>query len=82
MPFVLDASVTLSWVFDDEDHPFASQAMERIRADAAFVPAIWWFEVRNSLIVSERRGRLSAADSAAFLRALSRLPVSVDLNSP
>lgn len=78
MPFVLDASVTLCWVFGDEDHPFAIQAMERIRADTAFVPAIWWFEVRNTLIVSERRGRLTVADSAAFLRALSRLPVSVD----
>lgn len=78
MPFVLDASVTLCWVFDDEDHPFAIQAMERLRADTALVPAIWWFEVRNSLIVSERRGRLTAADSAAFLRALARLPVSVD----
>lgn len=78
MPFVLDASVTLCWVFDDEDHPLAGQAMDRIRSDTALVPAIWWFEVRNSLIVSERRGRLTVADSAAFLRALARLPVSVD----
>jgi predicted nucleic acid-binding protein len=78
MPFVLDASVTACWAFDDEDHPYASLALERIRTDTALVPAIWWFEVRNTLVVNERRRRLTEADTTAFLRVLSRLPVTVD----
>ncbi len=58
MPFVLDASIAACWAFDDEDHPTAVLALERIRGDASRVPSLWWFEVRNTLIVQERRGRL------------------------
>jgi len=42
------------------------------------VPSIWWFEVRNTLIVNERRGRITEADTAAFLLGLTRLGVMVD----
>jgi predicted nucleic acid-binding protein len=34
--------------------------------------------VRNTLIASERRGRLTEADTATFLRGLAHLRVSVD----
>ena len=78
MPFVLDASITACWVFDDEDHPAAAAALERLRTDEAVAPSLWWFEVRNTLIVSERRGRLAAADTTDFLRALSQLGVRMD----
>ena len=78
MPFVLDASIAACWAFDDEDHPAAALALERIRADEAIAPSLWWFEVRNTLIVNERRGRLSEADTAIFLRALSRFGVTID----
>ena len=78
MPFVLDASIAACWAFEDEGYPAATLALERIRTDEARVPSLWWFEVRNTLIVSERRGRLAEADTAAFLRGLSRLWVTVD----
>ena len=78
MPFVLDASIAACWAFDDEDHQVATLALERIRADEARAPSLWWFEVRNTLIVNERRGRLAEADTAAFLRELSRLGVTID----
>ncbi len=78
MPFVLDASVALCWAFEDEGHPAAGLALRRIRTDEAVVPALWWFELRNALLSNERRGRLTEAESAGFLRDLSRLPVTVD----
>ena len=78
MPFVLDASIAACWAFDDEDHPVAALALERVRTDEARVPSLWWFEVRNTLIVSERRGRLTESDTATFLHGLARLRVSVD----
>jgi len=78
MPFVLDASIAACWAFEDENHPAAALALERIRTDEALVPGIWWFEVRNTLIDNERRGRLSQADTAIFLRGLSRLGVTID----
>lgn len=78
MPFVLDASIAACWVFDDEDHPIAAAALERIRHDEAVAPSLWWFEVRNTLIVGERRGRLTEAATTAFLRELSRFGVLLD----
>ena len=78
MPFVLDASIAACWAFEDEDHPVAALALERIRTDEARVPSLWWFEVRNTLIVNERRRRLTESDTAAFLRGLARLGVTVD----
>jgi hypothetical protein len=68
MPFVLDASIAACWGFDDEDHLTAAPALERIRADEGRVPSLWWFEIRNTLIVNERRGRITEADTTAFLR--------------
>ena len=62
----------------DESHPVANLALERIRSDEARVPALWWFEVRNILIVNERRKRVTEIDTAAFLRHLARLRVTVD----
>ena len=78
MPFVLDASIVACWAFADEDHAVADLALEHMRTDEAIVPSLWWFEIRNILIVAERRKRLTEADTAAFLRRLGRLRVTVD----
>jgi predicted nucleic acid-binding protein len=78
MPFVIDASIAASWAFKDEGHAVATRALERLRTDIALAPALWWFEVRNALIVSERRGRITEVDTAAFLRGLARLGVTLD----
>ena len=56
----------------------ATEALERLRVDLALAPALLFFEVRNVLLVNERRGRLTEAQSAEFLRALSRLPIRID----
>ncbi|MGD0013668.1 MAG: type II toxin-antitoxin system VapC family toxin [Bryobacteraceae bacterium] len=78
MAFVLDASITACWVFQDEDHADADLAFLRMRAEEAVVPCLWWFEVRNILVVNERRGRIAESDTASFLANLSRLRVRVD----
>lgn len=78
MPFVLDASVAAAWAFEDEDHPVAAAALALIRSEEGRVPSLWWFELRNVLIVNERRGRLRETDTALFLRSVARLPVVVD----
>jgi|HubBroStandDraft_6_1064221.scaffolds.fasta_scaffold234285_4 predicted nucleic acid-binding protein len=70
MPFVLDASIAACWAFDDT-HRVAMSALKRVRTDEVRVPSLWWSEVRNTLIVSERRGRLTESDTAMFLRGLA-----------
>ncbi|MBI1788909.1 MAG: type II toxin-antitoxin system VapC family toxin [Acidobacteria bacterium] len=78
MPFVLDASVAACWAFQDEDHPQADLALAQVRADEAVAPALLWYEVRNILIVNERRKRLTESGTRAFLHDLSKLPIRVD----
>ena len=78
MPFVLDASVASAWAFEDEDHPHAAIAFERIRTDPAIVPTLWWFEVRNTLLMNERRGRLTESITTDFLQRIARLSITVD----
>ncbi len=78
MALVLDASVAACWAFQDENHPDAVLAFDRMRAEEAVVPSLWWFEVRNILIVSERRRRIREADTTAFLLNLSCLRIRVD----
>ncbi len=75
---VVDASVALSWLFDDEDEPRAAQALELLAEDGAVVPHLWHLETRNALLVAERRGRISAAGVRERLDALKGLPVTTD----
>lgn len=78
MPFVLDASIAAAWVLQDEDEPAARTALQRIAGDEAIVPTLFWFEIRNILVVNERRGRLTAPVTQKFLRSLASLPLSTD----
>src|ERR1035441_6789106 len=78
MAFVLDASITACWAFQDEDHPDADLAFLEMRTEEAVVPCLWWFEVRNILVVNERRRRITESDTAAFLLGLSQLRLRVD----
>jgi len=81
MPFVLDASVFASWILDDEHHAVADFAYARLDFDTAVAPILWWFEVRNLLIVNERRGRIDATKSAEALRLAAACPVALDTSA-
>lgn len=76
--FVLDASVAASWAFEGGRYPAADSAFEKARFDEIAIPAIWWYEIRNALIVNERRNRLVEADTLRFLRDLNHLRIRLD----
>lgn len=78
MPFILDASVTAVWALAGEESPVADAAESRLRSDTALVPRVWWYEIRNILIVNERRRRIGPGDTAAFLKILSSYPIQID----
>ena len=78
MPFVLDTSVGACWAFEDEDHPIAAAALERVQKNGAVVPSLWWFEIRNTLLVNERRGRIGQAEVTEFLQQLSHITIAID----
>jgi len=76
MPFVVDASVVLAWALQ-EAHNTATAALRRIENDEAVVPGLWWFEVRNGLLINERRGRITEAETTRFLQRIARLSTGV-----
>ena len=78
MSIVLDNSVVLSWCLADESSPIAERAMQRAIDGGAVVPGIWWYELRNALIVNERRGRLDSADTRSTLADLRDLRITID----
>lgn len=77
MPLVIDASVMASWHFEDERSSAAEAIRARLRDDEALVPAHWWFELRNVVLVGERRGRALPVATAGFLEDLRELPISI-----
>jgi predicted nucleic acid-binding protein len=76
MPVVIDASITMAWLLPDETDPLAEKVLQTLAANGqALVPSIWWFEVCNSLIMNERRGRLDQATANETLSHLQKLPI-------
>ena len=77
-PFVLDASMTLSWAFEDESTAYTVAVLKSLETVYAIAPALWAFEVASVLSIAERRGRMNAAALAAFLERLRLLPVAIE----
>ncbi len=79
---VIDASVTLSWCFPDEQTPVTLYVLDRLRAgEQALVPAFWSLEVLNTLLLGERKGRISALQAKTFFDTLRALRPLMDYAS-
>ena len=57
--FVVDASMTLAWCFDDETTETTDGVLRRLLLEGAIAPAHWPLEVANGLRYGEKRGRLN-----------------------
>jgi predicted nucleic acid-binding protein len=79
--FVLDASATLAWCFEDEGTVGAAAVLGRLRDQEALVPPLWLLELANGLVVAERRGRITRAESTRFLGLVAELPIRIDQTS-
>ena len=79
---VLDASIAVSWVFDDEDLPAADSASEFLLEGFALVPPLWHVELANVLALGLRRDRIDASGIRDFLGALDRLDIRTEVAPP
>src|SRR5439155_9790722 len=77
MSFVIDASVVIAWAFKEE-RAIAELTLARIQAEEAIAPTLWWYELRNVLVLGERQGRLTERETARFLRDISRFAITID----
>ncbi len=77
-PVVIDCSIALTWVFEDEASPQTDTLFERVRDEGAIVPALWHLELGNVLLQAEKRGRIGRGDVMTRLDLIAELPISVD----
>jgi predicted nucleic acid-binding protein len=78
---VLDASMALSWLIDRADRSeaaLAQRAFGEVNLTGAQVPALWFAEVANTLLVFERAKRLTEQNSASYLADLALLAITQD----
>ena len=76
---VLDASVTLSWIFEDETSPYAEEVVEALKSRSAVVPLVWPLEVDNAILAAIRRRRIQEADAFRYLTVLDTFELEIDL---
>ncbi|HEY3826632.1 MAG TPA: type II toxin-antitoxin system VapC family toxin [Bryobacteraceae bacterium] len=77
--FVADASVTLSWCFEEERTPATEALLDRLRSgESAIVPTHWPVEVMNGLITAMRRERIAPETVVRFVRDLTSLHIRVE----
>ncbi|AFZ31107.1 PilT domain-containing protein [Gloeocapsa sp. PCC 7428] len=81
--FVLDCSVTMSWCLIDETNSYADAVLNSFNTDGveALTPQLWSLEVANVLLVAERRGRITQAQTTRVITLLQALPIVIDLQT-
>ena len=78
MSLVIDSSVTLAWLFEDERTDSADALMRQVAKSGAVVPSRWRPEIANALQSAVRRKRISAAFRDAALADLRSLRIAID----
>jgi len=73
---VVDASAVAGWLLPDEAGTDLAALLSAHVSICA--PSLLWAELRNILIVTERRGRLPAGAAEQFLRIFDGLGVTLD----
>lgn len=75
MSFVLDASLAASWFLPDEASPATNALLDRLLESEASVPSLFRHEMRNLMLLAQRRGRMSHARLRDVIAELGATPV-------
>jgi len=82
MPFVLDCSMTMAWVFRDEATERTDSVRDSLLGDSALAPWLCPLEVANVLLAATRRRRIARTDWEHVEASLSALPTRLDVEPP
>ena len=76
MTIVIDASLAAAFLLPDESGPLVERALMHFEAArSAVAPSVFWHELRNTLLMAERRKRIAAAEVPVFLSRARKLPI-------
>ena len=74
-----DASIAVAWVHPGQATRATEELLQDVKDGAIVrVPALWFLETANALLVLVRRGKLTESERTAALSALAALRVEVD----
>jgi len=77
--FVADASTAISWAVESQSSAEAEIIPEQVSEGATIlVPAIWFYETANTLLMLHRRGKTSKAEYRAGRELLEALRILTD----
>ena len=81
--FVIDASVTATWLLPDEHSDASRRVYARVRASTvdAHAPESWLWECGNIIANGVRRKRMSAADALLTWSVLDAVRTRVELSA-
>ncbi len=78
MRFILDCSVAISWCLVDENNDYANTILTIMPDCEVYVPSIWSLEIANTLLVAERRNRITPEQSELAIALLQSLLIHID----
>jgi predicted nucleic acid-binding protein len=78
MTMVIDSSVTLAWLYDDERTNQVERIFDRVVAEGAWVPGLWRPEIANGLQQAIRRRRIDAHFRTRAIANLIDIDISID----
>lgn len=81
-PIILDASVALAFCLEDERGQFPESAISLLETSPLAVPAHWWAEICNGLLMVERRKRITANEHSQCIQLLAGLEPQILPISP
>lgn len=80
--FVIDASVGFAWLHPAQATPETEKLLEQVGNGAqVVVPSLWFIEIANSLLVLQRRKKLTTDERKSALDTLGALNLTVDEES-
>ena len=70
--------MAMAWCFEDEATPYSDTIHDSFAHGAkACVPSLWLLEITNTLLIAERRKRITNIDVARYIALLRMLPIEI-----
>ena len=70
--------MALASALPDNASQYTDKMLKRVSWGEAWVPPLWPYEIANGLLMAQRRDRLTAVQSSAYVEELLLLPIEIE----
>lgn len=78
MSLVVDASIASAWLFAERNPADLIQIARTVAKEGAAAPAIFVLEIRNVILMAERRNRIDRATGDRLLDRIGKVGIAID----